>query len=112
MWQADTDRRTYLVGVGAKLVVDAALAVGKPLAREDLDFAKEHDTNRAFNRYAATFPMLNGQGPWTGGHGDAGCPSRREDVPRAVVFRGSPPCRRGPPAPRGMKCERTGASGI
>ena len=40
----------------AKLVVDAALAVGKPLAREDLDFAKEHDTNRAFNRYSSNFP--------------------------------------------------------
>jgi IS605 OrfB family transposase len=56
MWQADTDRRTYLVGVLAKLGVDAALAVGKPLVREGLDFAKEHDTNRAFNRYSSNFP--------------------------------------------------------
>ncbi len=28
MWQADTDRRAYLVGVVAKLAVEAALAVG------------------------------------------------------------------------------------
>jgi hypothetical protein len=41
MWQADEERRAYLVGVVAQLVVDAALAVGKPLAREDLDFAKD-----------------------------------------------------------------------
>ena len=44
------------MGVAAKLAVDAARAVGKPLAREDLDFAKEHDTNRAFNRYSSNFP--------------------------------------------------------
>ena len=56
MWQADTDRRAHLVGVVAKLVVDAALAVGKPLIHEDLDFAKEHDTNRAFNRCSSNFP--------------------------------------------------------
>jgi len=55
MWQADADRRAYLVGVVAKLVVDAALAVAEPLAREDLGFAKEHDTNRAFNRYSTNF---------------------------------------------------------
>ena len=59
MWQAGADRRAYLVGVVAKLVVDAALAVAKPLAREDLDFTKEHDTNRAFNRYSSNFPYAN-----------------------------------------------------
>jgi len=56
MWQADTDRRGYLVGVAAKLAVEAAWAVGKPLAHEDLGFAKEHDTNRVFNRYSSNFP--------------------------------------------------------
>ena len=56
MWQAGEDRRAYLVGVVAKLAGDIALAVGKPLARENLDFAKEHDTNRAFNRYSSNFP--------------------------------------------------------
>jgi len=56
MWQAGADQRAYLVGVVAKLAVDTALEVGKPLAREDLDFAKEHDTNRAFNRYSSNFP--------------------------------------------------------
>jgi IS605 OrfB family transposase len=56
MWQADTARRGYLVGVVAKLAVDAALAVGNPLVHEDLDFAKEHDTNRVFNRYSSNFP--------------------------------------------------------
>ena len=56
MWQADEDRRTYLVGVVAKLGVDVAVAVGRPLVHEDLGFAKEHDTNRAFNRYSSNFP--------------------------------------------------------
>jgi len=56
MWQADTDRRAYLVGVVAKLAVEAARAVGKPLVHEDLGFAKEHDTNRGFNRYSSNFP--------------------------------------------------------
>ena len=32
------------------------MAVRKPLIREDLDFAKEHDTHRAFNRYATHRP--------------------------------------------------------
>ncbi len=56
MWQAGADRRAYLVGVVAKLAVGAALKAGKPLAREDLDFAKKHDTNRGFNRYSSNFP--------------------------------------------------------
>ena len=53
MWQAGADRRTYLLGVVA---VDTALEAGKPLAREDLRFAKEHDTHRSFNRYSGNFP--------------------------------------------------------
>ncbi len=56
MWQAGADRRAYLVGVAAKLAVDVALEAGKLLAREDLGFAKEHDTNRSFNRYRSNFP--------------------------------------------------------
>jgi IS605 OrfB family transposase len=56
MWQVGTARRSYLAGVVAKLAVDAAQAVGKPLVHEDLDFAKEHDTNRVFNRYSSNFP--------------------------------------------------------
>ena len=56
MWQADTDRRGYLMGVVANLAVEAAQAAGKPLAHEDLGFTKEHDTNRAFNRYSSNFP--------------------------------------------------------
>ncbi len=48
MWQAGADR--------ANLAVDMALEAGKPLAREDLGFAKEYDTNRAFNRYSGNFP--------------------------------------------------------
>ncbi len=56
MWRAGTDRRAYLVGVVANLAVDAALEAGRPLAREELGFAKEHDTNRAFNRYSSNFP--------------------------------------------------------
>ena len=51
MWQAGADRRTHLLGVVAKLAVDTAPEAGKPLAREDLRFAKEHDTHRSFNRH-------------------------------------------------------------
>jgi len=51
-------RRTYLIGVLAKVVVDIAKALGKPLAVEELDFGKERpDTNRKFNRMAANFPF-------------------------------------------------------
>jgi IS605 OrfB family transposase len=51
------NRRTYLSGVLAKVVVDIANFLGKPLAVENLDFSKERlDTNKRFNRMAANFP--------------------------------------------------------
>jgi hypothetical protein len=60
MWQADTTRRAYLAGVVAKLAVQAARAVGKPLAREELGVAKGHDTDRVFYRYSSNFPHAEG----------------------------------------------------
>ncbi|WP_151191805.1 IS200/IS605 family accessory protein TnpB-related protein, partial [Desulfotomaculum copahuensis] len=51
-------RRTYLIGVLAKVVVDIAKTLGKPLAVEKLDFGKDRlDTNKRFNRMAANFPF-------------------------------------------------------
>ncbi len=51
-------RRTYLIGVLAKVVVDIAKSLGKPLAVEELDFSKKRlDTNRKFNRMASNFPF-------------------------------------------------------
>ncbi|QSZ26496.1 IS200/IS605 family element transposase accessory protein TnpB [Aceticella autotrophica] len=51
-------RRTYLIGVLAKVIVDIAKALGKPIALEKLDFGKDHlDTNKKFNRMAANFPF-------------------------------------------------------
>ncbi|WP_027355754.1 IS200/IS605 family accessory protein TnpB-related protein [Desulfofundulus thermocisternus] len=51
-------RRTYLIGVLAKVVVGIAKALGKPIALEDLDFGKDRlDTNKKFNRMAANFPF-------------------------------------------------------
>jgi len=51
-------RRTHLIGVLAKVVVDIAKALGKPIALESLDFGKDRlDTNRKFNRMAANFPF-------------------------------------------------------
>ena len=51
-------RRTYLIGVLAKVVVDIAKAFDKPIALEDLDFGKDRlDTDRKFNRMAANFPF-------------------------------------------------------
>ncbi|MQL54040.1 IS200/IS605 family element transposase accessory protein TnpB, partial [Desulfofundulus thermobenzoicus] len=51
-------RRTYLIGVLAKVVVDMAKALGKPIALEDLDFGKDRlGTDRKFNRMAANFPF-------------------------------------------------------
>ncbi|SHI59543.1 IS200/IS605 family accessory protein TnpB-related protein [Desulfofundulus thermosubterraneus] len=51
-------RRTYLIGVLAKVVVDIAKALGKPIALEDLYFGKDRlDTNRKFNRMAVNFPF-------------------------------------------------------
>jgi len=50
-------RRTYLIGVLAKVIVDIAKFLGKPIALEDLDFGKDRlDTGRKFNRMAANFP--------------------------------------------------------
>ena len=53
--QGSTGRRDYLAGVVAKLACDAAVQIGKPLAFEGLGFAKDHDTNRSFNRMSAGF---------------------------------------------------------
>jgi len=51
-------RRTYLTGVLAKVVVDIAKALGKPIAAENLDFGKDRlDTNKKFNRMASNFPF-------------------------------------------------------
>jgi len=51
-------RRTYLVGVLAKVVVDIGKRLGKPLALEKLDFGKDRlDTNKRFNRMATNFPF-------------------------------------------------------
>jgi IS605 OrfB family transposase len=50
-------RRTYLIGVLAKVVVDIAKHLRKPIAIENLDFSKDRlDTNKRFNRMAANFP--------------------------------------------------------
>ncbi len=50
-------RRTYLIGVLAKVVVHIAKTLGKPIALEKLDFGKDRlDTNKKFNRMAANFP--------------------------------------------------------
>ena len=53
---AQEHRRDCLVGVSAKVLVDAAKALRKPLACESLDFRKKHDTNRVFNRMSCHFP--------------------------------------------------------
>ncbi len=51
-------RRTYLTGVLAKVVVDIAKALGKPIAAENLNFGKDRlDTNKKFNRMASNFPF-------------------------------------------------------
>ncbi|MDN5300992.1 MAG: hypothetical protein PWQ60_506 [Thermoanaerobacteraceae bacterium] len=51
-------RRTYLIGVLTKVVVDIAKTLGKPIALEKLDFGKDRlDTNKEFNRMAANFPF-------------------------------------------------------
>ncbi|MBE3563858.1 MAG: transposase, partial [Hydrogenibacillus schlegelii] len=50
-------RRRYLIGVLAKVVVDIAKALGKPVAMEALSFSKGRmDTEKAFNRMASQFP--------------------------------------------------------
>lgn len=51
-------RRDYLIGVLAKVVVDIAFFLGKPIVLEDLNFGKDRlDTNKKFNRMAANFPF-------------------------------------------------------
>ncbi|WP_218917976.1 IS200/IS605 family accessory protein TnpB-related protein [Kyrpidia tusciae] len=46
-----------LIGVLAKVVVDMAQLLGKPLVMEDLAFGKDRlDTDRRFNRMASQFP--------------------------------------------------------
>lgn len=55
---ASGHRRDYLIGVLAKVVVDAAFFLGKPVVLEDLDFGKDRlDTDRKFNRMASNFPF-------------------------------------------------------
>ncbi|OAR04642.1 transposase [Hydrogenibacillus schlegelii] len=50
-------RRRYLIGVLAKVVVDVAKALGKPLAMETLSFDQGRlDRGKTFNRMAAQFP--------------------------------------------------------
>ncbi|MEX1386519.1 IS200/IS605 family accessory protein TnpB-related protein, partial [Hydrogenibacillus schlegelii] len=50
-------RRRYLIGVLAKVVVDIAKALGKPVAMESLSFSEGRlDTENAFNRMASQFP--------------------------------------------------------
>ncbi len=51
-------RRDYLIGVLARVVVDIAFFLGKPVALEDLGFGKDRlDTNKKFNRMASNFPF-------------------------------------------------------
>ncbi|MDN5347930.1 MAG: hypothetical protein PWP65_1494 [Clostridia bacterium] len=51
-------RRDYLIGVLAKVVVDTAFFLGKPIVLEDLEFGKDRlDTNKKFNRMASNFPF-------------------------------------------------------
>ncbi|MBE3519269.1 MAG: transposase [Firmicutes bacterium] len=51
-------RRDYLIGVLAKVVVDIAFFLGKPIALEDLDFGKDRlDASKKFNRMASNFPF-------------------------------------------------------
>lgn len=51
-------RRAYLIGVLAKVVVEIAKALGRPIALEKLDFGKDRlDTDKKFNRMAANFPF-------------------------------------------------------
>lgn len=50
-------RRYYLIGVLAKVAVDVAFFLGKPIVLEDLDFGKDRlDTSKKFNRMASNFP--------------------------------------------------------
>ncbi|QZA33700.1 hypothetical protein [Hydrogenibacillus sp. N12] len=50
-------RRRYLIGVLARVVVDIAKALGKPLAMETLSFDQGRlDRGKTFNRMASQFP--------------------------------------------------------
>lgn len=51
-------RRDYLIGVLAKVVVDIAEFLGKPIALENLNFSKDRlDVSKKFNRMASNFPF-------------------------------------------------------
>lgn len=51
-------RRDYLIGVLAKVVVDIAFFLGKPIVLENLEFSKDRlDTSKKFNRMASNFPF-------------------------------------------------------
>ncbi|NSW82955.1 MAG: transposase [Syntrophothermus sp.] len=51
-------RRSYLIGVLAKVVVDVAFFLGKPVVLENLDFGKDRlETDKKFNRMASNFPF-------------------------------------------------------
>jgi IS605 OrfB family transposase len=55
---ARSSRRKYLIGVLARVIVDVAKFLGKPIALENLDFDKDRlDTNSKFNRMASNFPF-------------------------------------------------------
>ncbi|MGI9951270.1 hypothetical protein V3F56_02820 [Moorellaceae bacterium AZ2] len=50
-------RRAYLIGILARVVVDIAKALGKPIVLEELDFSRGRmDTCKGFNRMASNFP--------------------------------------------------------
>ena len=50
-------RRTYLIGVLAKVVVDIAKSLNRAIAVENLKFNKDRlDTSKRFNRMASNFP--------------------------------------------------------
>ncbi|EQD71962.1 hypothetical protein B1A_05546, partial [mine drainage metagenome] len=53
---ARSDRRDYLIGVLAAMSVSVAQDLRRGIAVEDLDFRKDHDTNRVFNRMSSNFP--------------------------------------------------------
>lgn len=74
-------RRDYLIGILAKVVVDIAFFLGKPIVLEDLDFGKDRlDTSKRFNRMASNFPFAKMV--------EAVC---RRAVKEGVVFKLVPP---------------------
>ncbi|AVX31627.1 transposase, IS605 OrfB family, central region [Carboxydocella thermautotrophica] len=55
---ASSFRRSYLIGVLARVMVDIAFFSGKPIVLENLNFSKDRlDTNKKFNRMASNFPF-------------------------------------------------------